>query len=130
MVPRCGGQHGLGLAGISALRRKAGNVHGPHSGVDLSASALSPRVAAVCPRLVRRAAHVGRCRDRHPCGQQNTATIRLLDHKVKQTAMDDSPERSNTFASAWMMRIVDDNFEPLFLGTMSWACAASAKAGS
>jgi len=56
----------------------------------------------------------------HPCGQQNTATIRLLDHKVKLTAMDNSSERNNTFSSAWMMRIMDDNFERMFLGTMSW----------
>lgn len=58
MVPRFGGQHSLCLAGISALRGKAGNVYGS-GGLDLPASALSSGVATVCPRLVRRAAHVG-----------------------------------------------------------------------
>lgn len=49
MVPRFGDQHSLCLAGISALRGKAGNVYGQLSGLDLPASALSSGVAAVCP---------------------------------------------------------------------------------
>ena len=78
MVPRFGGQYGLGLAGIPALRGKAGNVHGPHSGVDLSASSLSPGDAAVCPRLGRRAAHAGDVETDRPRDIRDRAILLLL----------------------------------------------------
>src|SRR6266478_8370670 len=71
----------------------------------------------------------GRCGVlRHPRRQQNAAAIRLLDHKVKATPVNESLESEDAFSSAGMMRIMDDNFKRMFLRTMSRARPAAAKA--
>src|ERR1700674_3852729 len=73
----------------------------------------------------------GRCGAlRHPRRQQNAAAVWLLDHKVKATPVNQSPESHDAFAGAGMMRIMDDNFKRMFLGIMSWARPAPARAGS
>jgi hypothetical protein len=56
------GEHGLSPARIFALRSPRGLVLGPFGRIDLSATALSARVSAVRPGLVRRPANVSRYR--------------------------------------------------------------------
>lgn len=73
----------------------------------------------------------GRCGAlRHPRRQQNAAAVWLLDHKVKATPVNQSPESDDAFAGAGMMRIMDDNFKRMFLGIMSWARPAPGNPGS
>src|SRR5271157_699366 len=59
MVSYLGGQCGVGLTRFSALRGDARNVLGSPVGGGLPTKALPTGVSAVCPRLVRRSAHVG-----------------------------------------------------------------------
>jgi hypothetical protein len=49
VVPRLGGQHGVGVASISALCGYAENVRRSPGGVDWPTSALSASVLAICP---------------------------------------------------------------------------------
>jgi hypothetical protein len=44
--------------------------------------------------------------------------------------MDHPPQSNDALAGAWVMRILNDNFKRMFLGSMSRARPASAKAGS
>jgi hypothetical protein len=55
----------------------------------------------------------------HPRRQQNAASVRLFDDKVGVVRMDDAAERKDALAATRMMRISDNNFERLFLGSMS-----------
>jgi hypothetical protein len=50
------------------------------------------------------------------------ATVRLRDHEVKATSVNESPQGEDAFSCARVMRIMDDNFKRMFLGSMSWAC--------
>ena len=43
--------------------------------------------------------------------------------------MNDSPQSNDALTGAWMMRILNDNFERMFLGSMSCARPASARVG-
>src|ERR1700680_2123329 len=58
---------------------------------------------------------------RHPCRHQNAATIRLLDHKMNETSVDNSSERDDAFSGTRVMWIVNNNFKRMFLGSMSRA---------
>src|SRR6266550_8107472 len=57
----------------------------------------------------------------HPHRQQSAAAIRLFDYKVRSIAMNQAPESNDAFSGARMMRIMDDNFEQMFLCIMSLA---------
>jgi len=55
----------------------------------------------------------------HPRGQQKPAATRLLNHKVGAIRIAESPQNHDALAGARVMRISDDNFKQLLLGSMS-----------
>ena len=59
---------------------------------------------------------------RHPHGQQSATAIGLFDCKVRSTAMSNAPESNDALTRAGMIRIMDDNFERMFVCSMSLAC--------
>ena len=81
------------------------------------------KLAQRCQREPRHRNHWQRCRRTlcHPHRQQNAAAIRLFDYKVRSIAMNQAPENNDAFSGAGMMRIMDHNFEQMFLCIMSLA---------
>jgi hypothetical protein len=57
----------------------------------------------------------------HPYRKQNPAAIGLFNYKVRSAAMNQAPEDNDAFSGAGMMRIMNDNFEQMFLCIMSLA---------
>ena len=55
----------------------------------------------------------------HPSRQQRTRAVRLLDDKVDTAPVVQSTYHGNAFARTRMLRVLDQNVERLFLGSMS-----------
>jgi hypothetical protein len=55
----------------------------------------------------------------HPRWQQKPAATRLLNHEVGAIRIAESPQNHDALAGARVMRISDDNFKQLLLGSMS-----------
>ena len=55
----------------------------------------------------------------HPRGQQHATAVWLFNHEVDASRVKDAPENHDALTSARMMGILNDNFEQMFLGSMS-----------
>jgi len=62
----------------------------------------------------RRSAGLG-----HPRRQQKTTSVRPFDYEVDQIRVDYAPNDSDPSSDERMMRVSDDDFEEVFLRTMS-----------
>jgi hypothetical protein len=56
----------------------------------------------------------------HPCRQQQPVAIRQLDDKVRGAGVKETPNDREAFAGVRVMRIPNDDFKRLLLGSMSW----------
>ena len=66
---------------------------------------------------------------RHPSGQQGSATVWAIHYKMDHARMNKTSNDRDPPSGKRMMRIFDDYVEEVFLGSMSLARPASARAG-
>ena len=65
----------------------------------------------------------------HPRRQQSPATVRTIHYEMDHAPMDNATKDRDPPSRKRMMQIFNDNVEQVFLGSMSLARPASAKAG-
>ena len=72
---------------------------------------------------------LGGIRLSHPLRQQAAGAVSRIDYEMQKSSVVHCPHHNDAFPNPRMMRVMDQNVELLFLGSMSWDRAVPGNPG-